>query len=391
VKHPAARHAEKRAATFGRRPFVVASLLATAGVAGIPLLRAATNDGTAGDRPHDMWDPGSIPGLDLRFDARRLNVRLVDSTDFTASPTTQPWTSVGGVKWSHTNNVLLTASGLKLAAGTDATAQAPASPLSQFCIQVGVLAADTKANIVVVLRGGDGKQREIRLSKSADRQSTELRGFTAPSSRHIRPWSNLTLGQPNTIDIRLERRRITVLVNHASIISVDYPGGPPLQRYGVGLFDGDNESAIQSFVVGDWAPPDMRTGDLVTKVPQLVQPSQCLAARQHLGSRAPVFTANAVGHRAGLTFDGSRSLVTNAQLDLAGFTIAAVVNGRGTIVGPNETDSGDRTGGIQLRIDQDGSLVALVANRQEIVRSKPGAIADSPTIVAFSLDSVGNT
>jgi len=116
-----------------------------------------------------------------------------------------------------------------------------------------------------------------------------------------------------------------------------------------------------------------------------------LAARRHPGTNAPVFAANSVGHRAGLAFDGSRSLATNAPLDLTGFTIAAVVNGRGTIVGPNETGSDDRTGGIQLRVDPDGSLVALIANRQEIVRSKPGAIAASPTIVAFSLDSVGNS
>ena len=59
-------------------------------------------------------------------------------------------------------------------------------------------------------------------------------------------------------------------------------------------------------------------------------------------------------------------------------------------MGPNETDSDDRTGGIQFRVDSDGSLVALIANKQEIVRSKPGAVANSPAIVAFSMDSVGN-
>jgi hypothetical protein len=46
---------------------------------------------------------------------------------------------------------------------------------------------------------------------------------------------------------------------------------------------------------------------------------------------------------------------------------------------------------MQLRIDPDGSLVALAANQQEIVRSAPGVVGDSGAIVAFSLDSVGNS
>lgn len=389
--HPGARHAKQRKATFGRRPFFVASLLATAGVAGIPLLRAATSDGTAAVKPHAMWDPGLIPGLDLHFDARRLNVRPLDCTDFTASSTTQPWTSVGGVKWSHADSLQLTPGGLRLTAGTDATTEMTASPLSQFCLKVRVMAGATKANISVILRGGDGKQREIRLSKSATAQSTELRGFTASQSQHIRPWSNLALGEPNTIDIRFQLRRVTVLVNDASVISVDFDGGQALQRYGVGLYDGDSESTIQNLVLADWLRQEMRTGDLVTTVPQLAQPSRCMVARQPDHSKAPVFAVDSVNRRTGIYFDGSRGLVTNTELDLKGFTIVAVVKGVGTVVGPNESASDDRTGGMQLRIDPDGSLVALAANQQEIVRSVPGVIGDSPAIVAFSLDSAGNS
>jgi hypothetical protein len=140
---------------------------------------------------------------------------------------------------------------------------------------------------------------------------------------------------------------------------------------------------------------DFTTGDPVATMPQLAQPSRCLVAHQPVGAKAPVFVADSIDSRAGLYFGGSRSLATNAQLDIASFTIVAVVKGKGsgtgTIVGPNEDPSNDQTGGIQLCVDSDGSLVASLRNQKEIVRSRPGAITDSRAIVALSVDSVGNS
>jgi len=382
---------------IGRRPFIAASLLATAAVSGVPLLKgcAWTTHG-ADTGPSEMWDPSSIPGLDLHFDARRFDRLPLDSTDFIGSATAQPFTSARGMQWSHTPGLLLTPRGLKLMDGTDATADVQAPPLSDTSFQFSVAAGDAQACIALTFLDSLGNLREIVLRRSAKRQSTELRGFSARHPRYRRPWSNLVLGAPNTLDVKVAQRRLEVLVNHTLVISVDVPDQWDIQRYGVGFHDGDTESTIQNVVVYDWTPHELRSGDPVAAVPQLAQPSQCLIAHQAVDTKAPVFAANAIDSHAGIYFDGSsRSLATNAPLDLAAFTIVAVVKDAasrgGTIVGPNEGSSNDSTGGVQIRIDADGSLVALNANREQIVRSRKGAISDAPTAIAFSMDSVGNS
>ena len=99
---------------------------------------------------------------------------------------------------------------------------------------------------------------------------------------------------------------------------------------------------------------------------------------------------NSIGSNQGLLFDGSDTLYTDAPLDGTSLTMFAVVkrgaSAGGTIIGPNES-----TGGLQVRIDDDGSVGALDAGRAGIVQTRPGAVGDSACIIAFSLDSVGNS
>src|SRR5690242_19466937 len=93
-------------AAVGRRRFIAGAVLATAGLAGIPIVKGINR---WADRPEPggqpTWDPGMIPGLDLHFDARRMTVHPLDSTDFTAP---QPWTSARGMTWSRTNRLQAT-------------------------------------------------------------------------------------------------------------------------------------------------------------------------------------------------------------------------------------------------------------------------------------------
>src|SRR5262249_58430510 len=101
-------------------------------------------------------------------------------------------------------------------------------------------------------------------------------------------------------------------------------------------------------VVSDSTPREVRPGAPVALLPQLAQPSRCLAALQSRDSKAPVLGDDSIGTHAGIYFDGTQSLTTNAALDVPSFTIVAVVKGAGssggTIIGPNRPAADDPTG-----------------------------------------------
>jgi hypothetical protein len=179
-------------------------------------------------------------------------------------------------------------------------------------------------------------------------------------------------------------------VNHVEAEATDLNDGWTVRRYGVGFRDGDDETVLSWFAVSDAEPKRLQNGARVAQVPQLAQPNSCLNAHQRNIAKQPVLALNSLGSLPALLFDGSNTLVTEAPLDGTSLTIFAVVNGRpsagGTIIGPS-----DSTGGLQLRIDDDGSLAALNAGRSGIVQTRQGTVGDSACIVAFTLDSVGNS
>lgn len=372
---------------IGRRPFLKASLLTSAAVAGLPLISAC---GRVGVEASPSWNPDSIPGLDLHFDATRLDISPVDSTDFANAGPGVPVTSVRGQTWSHTDNMVSTRDGLRMADGEEASANIDAVLPSHTAIRIPVVSGTSKASICILLGGNDSRKYEIILRKWADIDSVELRGFRWGLPRLYRSPSRLELGAANVLDLRIKLGRLVISTNHAEVGEADLDAGWSVQRYGVGFRDSDDESVVRGFMVGDAGSKRLGDGERVTQVPQLAQPSRCLSAEQDNEANAPVLRHNSIGSHQGLVFDGSDTLFTGAPLDGTSLTIFAVVkrrpSGGGTIIGPN-----DSTGGLQLRIDDDGSVAALNAGRAGIVQTRPGAVGDSPSIIAFSLDSVGNS
>ena len=96
-----------------RRPFLKASVLAGAAVSALPVISACGQ--VADVKVPDYWNPGSIPGLDLHFDATRLDTIPVDGTDFASLGSATPVTSVRGQTWSLTDNMMPTREGLRMA------------------------------------------------------------------------------------------------------------------------------------------------------------------------------------------------------------------------------------------------------------------------------------
>jgi hypothetical protein len=372
---------------IGRRPFLKASILISAVAAGSPLMGGCGRPADVG--AFNYWNPNSIPGLDLHFDATRLDINPVDSTDFASGGTAAPATSTRGQRWSHTDNMASTGDGLRMAGSREASAMVDAVPLSETEIRIVLDAGTLKTSICTLLEGNDSRIREIALRKWGEIDSVELRGFRWGGSQLFRSPSRLVLGAPNVVDLRITPRRLKIWVNHVEVGWTDLHDEWTVKRYGVGFRDGDAETVLRGFVVSDAEPKRLGDGEVVSQVPQLAQPSRCLSARQPVGAKAPVLEVNSIGSRQGLLFGGTDSLVTGAPLDGTSLTIFAVVKGRppggGTIIGPNES-----TGGLQLRIDDDGSLAALNAGRSGIVQTPPGAVGEAASIVAFTLDSVGN-
>jgi len=372
---------------IGRRPFLKASLLTSAAVAGLPLISAC---GRVEVEASPCWNPDTVPGLDLHFDATRLDISPVDSTDFASAGPGVPVTSVRGHTWSRTDNMLSVRDGLRMADGEEASATIDAVHPLRTAIRIPVTSGMSKASVCILLEGNDSRKCEIILRKWADVDSVELRGFRWGGPRLYRTPSGLALDAPNVLDLRVKPGRLVISTNHAEVGTADLDAGWSVRRYGVGFRDGDDESVVQGFVVSDAEPNRRSDGERVTRVPQLAQPNRCLNAQQNNEAKAPVLLRNSIGRRQGLLFGGSETLFTEAPLDGTSLTIFAVVKRRpsegGTIIGPN-----DSTGGLQLRIDDDGSVVALNAGRAGIAQTRPGAVGDSPSIIAFSMDSVGNS
>ena len=277
-----------------------------------------------------------------------------------------------------------------MADGEEASANIAAAPLSHTAIRVPIASGTSKASVCIVLEGNHSRKCEVILRKWSDVDSVELRGFRWGLPQLYRTPSRLVLGAPNVLDLRIKPGRLVISTNHAEVAAADLDAGWSVQRYGVGFRDGDDGSVVQGFVVSDAEPRQLGDGARVTQVPQLAQPNGCLVAQQNDAAKAPVLGRNSIGPHQGLVFDGSNTLFTEAPLDGTSLTIFAVVkqrpSGGGTIIGPN-----DSAGGLQLRIDDDGSVVALNAGRAGIVQTSPAAVGDSPCIIAFSLDSVGNS
>jgi hypothetical protein len=372
---------------IGRRPFLKASLLTSAAVAGLPLISAC---GRVDVKASPCWNPDSIPGLDLHFDATRLDISPVDSTDFANARPGVPLTSVRGQTWSHTDNMMSTRGGLRMADGEEASANIDAVLPSHTAIRIPVALGKSKASIRILLEGNDSRKYEIILRKWADIDSVELRGFRWGFPRLYRSPSGLELGAANVLDVRIKPGRLVISTNHVEVGEADLDVGWSVRRYGVGFRDSDDESVVRGCLVSDAEPKRLGNGARVTQVPQLAQPNRCLSAEQNDDAKAPVLVRNSIGPHQGLVFDGSDTLFTGAPLDGTSLTVFAVVkrrpSGGGTIIGPS-----DSTGGLQLRIDDDGSFAALNAGRAGIVQTRPGAVGDSPSIIALSLDSVGNS
>jgi hypothetical protein len=372
---------------IGRRPFLKASIVVGAAAVGSPLIGACERRTDVSTSPY--WNPDSIPGLDLHFDATRLDDSPVDSTDF-AHDGSAAAVSVRGQTWTHSANLVSTADGLRMTGGQQAAAMLDAVPLSYTAIRIGLNAGRSKASIRIILEDNDSRACVILLRKWGEVDSAELRGFRWGSSRLSRGESRLVLGAPNVVDLRITPRRLHVSANHIEVAAADLNDRWSVKRYSVGFCDGDDETVIRDFVVSDAEPKGLGDGDHIAQVPQLAQPSRCLSARQENAAKSPVLELNSIGLQPGLFFDGSDTLVTEAPLDGTSLTVFAVVKARphggGTILGPSES-----TGGLQLRIDDDRSLAALNAGRSGIVQTPPGAVGDSASIVAFTLDSVGNS
>jgi Cellulase (glycosyl hydrolase family 5) len=371
-----------------RRPFLKASVLAGAAVSALPVISACGQ--IADVKVPDYWNPGSIPGLDLHFDATRLDTIPVDGTDFANLGSATPVTSVSGQTWSLTDNMMPTREGLRMTRGREAAAMIDADPLSHTVIRIAVTPGRTLASICLLLEGKDSRRREILLQRWGEIDSTELQGFGWKLSRLFGSSSRLLLGTPNVLEVRISPRRMVISVNHVEVGATDLDDGWSVRRYGVGFRDGDTQSVVRSVLVSDGAPRPLKDGQRVDQVPQLAQPSTCRSADQNDAAKAPVLVHNSIGSNQGLLFDGSDTLYTDAPLDGTSLTMFAVVkrgaSAGGTIIGPNES-----TGGLQVRIDDDGSVGALDAGRAGIVQTRPGAVGDSACIIAFSLDSVGNS
>ena len=372
---------------IGRRPFLKASVLAGTAVAALPVISSC---GQIADVEMPVyWNPGSIPGLDLHFDATRLDTIPVDGTAFEGMGSPTPVTSVGGQTWSLTDNMMLTREGLRMARGREAFAMIEADPLSHTAIRIAVTPGRALASICLLLEGNDSRRREIVLQRWGEIDSTELQGFGWKLSRLFASPSRLLPGAPNVLKLRISPRRMVISVNHVEVGAADLNDGWRVRRYGVGFRDGDTESVVRTFVVSDVSPRPLSDGERVGQIPQLAQPSRCQSADQNDEAKTPVLVHNSIGSKQGLLFDGD-TLYTDAPLDGTSLTIFAVVkrgpSAGGTIIGPNES-----TGGLQLRIDDDGSVGALDAGRAGIVQTRPGAVGDSASIIAFSLDSVGNS
>lgn len=373
---------------IGRRPFLKASILIGATAAGPPLIGACGQRAEVNASP--CWNPDVIPGLDLHFDATRLGDSPVDSTDFVNESSGAPVVSLRGHTWAHTDNIASTRDGLQMAGGGEASAMVDAVPLSHTAIRIAIDAGRDKASICILLEDNDFRVWEILLRKWCEVDSAELRGYRWGLSRPYRSPSRLVLGARNVLELRIRPRRLEIWVNHFKVDATDLNEGWAVKRYGVGFRDGDDQTVLRGFVVSDAEPAQLDNGERVAQVPQLAQPSRCLGAEQRNATKRPVLEINSIGTQQGLVFNGSDALSTDAPLDGTSLTIFAVVKGRprgrGTIIGPNES-----TGGLQLRIDDDGSLAALDAGRSGIVQTEAGAIGDSASIVAFTLDSVGNS
>ncbi|MBP1818666.1 cellulase family glycosylhydrolase [Mycobacterium sp. OAE908] len=349
------------------------SLLLSAATAAAPLVGGCGRPAEVEAAP--CWNPDVIPGLDLHFDATRLDSSPVDSTDFATMKTGARIVSARGHVWTHTGNI-----------GRETSAMVDAAPLSQAKIRATFDAGKSKASVCILLEDNDFRNWEITVRKWGEIDSVELRGFRWGVAGLYRSPSRLVLGGANVIEVRITPRRLEVWVNHIQVAATDLNDGWSVKRYGVGLRDGDAETVIRGFVISDTEPRRLRDGEPVERVPQLAQPNNCLTAHQQGDAKAPVLKLNSIGSRQSLLFDGADTLFTGAPLDGTSMTIVAVIQGRGTIIGPDES-----TGGLQLRIDDDGSLAALNAGRAGIAQTQPGAVGESATIAAFSLDSVGNS
>jgi hypothetical protein len=276
-----------------------------------------------------------------------------------------------------------------MAGGTEASAQIAAAALSYTSIKIGMLLGPSRASIFIALSGSDSRGVAAILRKSSTHDSAGMKGLSSGYAGRYSRRSNLALGSLNTVELRITPGRLEVLVNHATTMVADVPAPWNPQSYSVGFRDGDSVSTVRSFVVKDRRPSRIPDGGRVACLPQLAQPSRSLSARQPTEAHMPSLVMRSMGAHPALLFDGrSQSLITEAAADAASLTVVAVVRSDpqgGSIIGPNES-----AGGLQIKVDVDGSVVALNAGQCGIARSSPGAVGDSPAIVAFSLDSVGN-
>ena len=125
---------------IGRRPFLKVSLLLSAATAAAPLVGGCGRP--ANVEASHCWNPDVIPGLDLHFDATRLDTSPVDSTDFANVKTGAPIVSARGQVWTHTDTI-----------GRETSAMVDAAPLSQSKIRTTFDAGKSKASVCILKIG----------------------------------------------------------------------------------------------------------------------------------------------------------------------------------------------------------------------------------------------
>ncbi|MGW0172760.1 LamG-like jellyroll fold domain-containing protein [Rhodococcus sp. NPDC003322] len=377
-----------------RRGFIKVSAAAGAAFVLAPMVASSAQmSNTAlpgcGDVPPCEWDPATMHGLDLHFDATQLCVFPVDSSEFAGTSAGDLGVSLGGNGWSQTGDLARVDAGVAMLSGHSASGELPAAKPSDVAIDLTAALGLERACICVVLEGRDHSRREIVLAKSSDFDGVTVTGGSrsAPPSRR---GSGLRLGEANVIRVEVGRMRFVVMSNGTRAAAGSLPADWELQRYGFGFRDADTSSVVSSFVVRDLDAVHLNDGQRVAAIPQLAQPSRCVEATQDVEAWKPRFSAGGRGIGPALCFDGrGMSLTSNAFCGAGAFTVFAVVccgpGGGGTIVGSNEAN-----GGFQLRVDDDGSVVALNSGKRAIAWSAAGAVGDMPAIIGFSLDAGGN-
>ncbi len=270
---------------IGRRPFLKASLLASAAVAGLPLVNAC---GRVDVEASPCWNPDSIPGLDLHFDATRLDISPVDSTDFATAGSAMPVTSVRGQTWSHTDNMMPARDGLRMTRWREAAANVAAAPLSHTAIRVAIASGRVEGKRMHPAGGQPFPQVRGHSAEMVGCRFRRTTGLPLGTAAVVFGTpSRLLLGAPNVLDLRIKPRRLVISTNHAEVAAAEFDAGWSVQRYGVGFRDGDDESVVKGFVVSDAEPRRLGDGPRVTQVPQLAQPNGCIVAQQNDDGESP--------------------------------------------------------------------------------------------------------